>query len=202
MTLRVKICGLTSVADALASVDAGADLIGLNFYAGSPRCITVERARAIRGAIGARAAVVGVFVNAPRDDVAALLEAVPLDLIQFHGDEDESALAGWPVPVIRAFRLRPGAHNEAVARTRADFVLLDAYDPDAYGGTGRALALDELRRYDLSRAFVSGGLNAANVSAVAALRPYAVDVASGVESAPGIKDCDKLRSFVRNAKSA
>jgi phosphoribosylanthranilate isomerase len=202
MTLRVKICGVTSVADALASVDAGADLIGLNFYARSPRCITVERARAIREALGARAAVVGVFVNAPRGDVAALVEAVPLDLIQFHGDEDESALAGWPVPVIRAFRLRPGAHNEAVARTRADFVLLDAYDPYAYGGTGRALALDELRRYDLSRAFVSGGLNAANVSAVAALRPYAVDVASGVESAPGIKDCDKLRSFVRNAKSA
>lgn len=202
MTVKVKICGVTRVQDAEAAVQLGADMVGLNFHAPSPRCITLQRAREIRDAIGGRAKLVGVFVNAARDFIEERVAVLKLDLIQFHGDEDESALAGWPVPVIRALRLRASEHLDAIKHTRADFVLLDTFDSKLYGGTGRARRLADLNGCDLSRAFISGGLNAVNVAAAAALHPYAVDVASGVESQPGIKDRAKLRSFIRNAKSA
>jgi len=202
MTVKVKICGVTRVQDAEAAVQLGADMVGLNFHAPSPRCITLPRAREIGDAIGGRAKLVGVFVNAARDFIEERIAVLKLDLIQFHGDEDESALAGWPVPVIRALRLRASEHLDAIKHTRADFVLLDTFDPALYGGTGHARPLADLNGCDLSRAFISGGLNAVNVAAAAALHPYAVDVASGVESQPGIKDRGKLRSFIRNAKSA
>ncbi|MGH7864224.1 MAG: phosphoribosylanthranilate isomerase [Candidatus Binataceae bacterium] len=202
MTVRVKVCGVTRVEDAQAAVQLGADLVGLNFYTPSPRCITMERAREIHDAIGGRAKLVGVFVNAAREYVEERVDGLKLDLIQFHGDEDENELGGWPVPVIRAFRLRAGDRPDALTATRAEFVLLDTLDPKLYGGTGHARGLAGLSGYDLSRAFISGGLTAKNVAEAAALRPYAVDVASGVESAPGIKDSAKLASFIRNAKSA
>jgi phosphoribosylanthranilate isomerase len=144
--------------------------------------------------------VVGVFVNAGRDYVEERPQDLDLDLIQFHGDEDESALSGWPVKVIRAFRLRADALDAALPVTRADYVLLDTLHPGLYGGSGHARPLTGLERLDLSRTFISGGLTP-GVGATAALRPYAVDVASGVEFAPGIKDHDKLRSFIANAKS-
>ncbi len=202
MAVRVKICGVTRAEDADAAAAAGADFVGLNFYDKSPRYIGLDRARAIRDAVGRRASMVGVFVNASREFIDERLRALALDLIQFHGDEDESALIGWGVPVIRALRLRPGDDPaRAIAATRADFVLLDTHAP-GYGGSGRARALDGLERIDLSRVFIAGGLNPETVVSAAALRPYAVDVASGVESAPGIKDHQKIRSFIANAKSA
>ncbi|MGO9605260.1 MAG: phosphoribosylanthranilate isomerase [Candidatus Binataceae bacterium] len=201
MTLRVKICGVTRVADAEAAIAAGADLIGLNFYAPSPRCIDLERALGIRNSIGARAKVVGVFVNADRAYVDDRLREVRLDMIQFHGDETDDALAGWPVPVIRAVRVRGGEAAAAISSAHSDYVLLDSFHPSLYGGSGVARPLEDLTGLDLSRVFISGGLNPANVAEAAALRPYAVDAASGVESAPGVKDHPKLRSFVANAKS-
>jgi len=199
MTVRVKICGITRVEDARAAIAAGADMIGLNFYAKTPRFIDIDRAREIREAVGARATVVGVFVNASRAYIDERLRAVSLDMIQFSGDEDEAALAGWPVPSIVARRLRAGEMSSVTVR-RTDYVLYDAFDAQLHGGTGIRLSLDELRVVDLSRAFVAGGLNPDNVAEVAALEPYAVDCASGVESSPGVKDHDKLRSFVNNAK--
>jgi phosphoribosylanthranilate isomerase len=123
-------------------------------------------------------------------------------MLQFHGDEEEGALAGWALPVIRALRVRGGEALGAISRTHADYVLLDTFHSALYGGSGVARPLDELTRLDLSRVFISGGLNAANVAEAAALGPFAVDAASGVESSPGIKDHLKLRSFVANAKSA
>jgi phosphoribosylanthranilate isomerase len=206
MTVRVKICGITRVDDAEAAVAAGADIIGLNFYPPSPRGIALGRALEIRAALGDAVRVAGVFVNAVRGYIETRVAALALDLIQFHGDEDDAALAGWPVPVIRALRLRPeqgaAALRDALAHPGADFILLDTFHPGLYGGTGQARPLAELEGLDLSRVFLSGGLNPDNVAAAAALHPYAVDAASGVESAAGVKDHAKLRSFVANAKSA
>ncbi len=202
MTVRVKICGVTRGEDAEAAIGAGADLIGLNFYPPSPRCVPLESARRIRDLIAGRAHVVGVFVNSTRADIDRHLRELRLDLLQFHGDEDDSALVGWPVPVIRALRVRGGEASAALANARADFVLLDTFHPSLYGGSGVARPLEDLKGLDLSRVFISGGLNAANVAEAAALHPYGVDAASGVESSPGVKDHSKLRSFVANAKSA
>jgi phosphoribosylanthranilate isomerase len=197
VTIRVKICGITRVEDARAAVAAGADMIGLNFYAKSPRYVEIDRAREIREAIGSSAAVIGVFVNAHRAYIDERLRAASLDMIQFSGDEDDAALAGWPVPCIVTRRLKPG---ENMTPHRADYVLFDAFDARLLGGTGSRIPLGQLRVLDLSRAFVAGGLNPDNVAEVAALEPYAVDCASGVESSPGVKDHDKLRRFVNNAK--
>jgi phosphoribosylanthranilate isomerase len=201
VSVRVKICGITRVEDAEAAIALGADMLGLNFYPPSPRHLALDAAREIRGAIGRRAMVVGVFVNATRDYIYERVRDLDLDLIQFHGDEDESALCGWPVKVIRAFRLRPDAPNAALPATAADYTLLDTFHPGLYGGTGHARPLAGLARFDLARVFISGGLHPTNVAEAAALEPYALDVASGVESAPGIKDPAKLRSFIANAKS-
>jgi phosphoribosylanthranilate isomerase len=200
MTVRIKICGITRPGDARAAVELGADMIGLNFYPPSPRCLDLERARAVREAAGGRALAIGVFVNAERAFVEERMAALALDMIQFHGDEDASALGGWPVPVICAIRVRAGDAARAIAAARADFVLLDTFHDSLYGGTGVARPLDDLRGCDLSRVFISGGLNPENVGAAAALGPYAVDVASGVESAPGVKDHSKLRSFIDHAR--
>jgi len=197
----VKICGVTRTEDADSAIALGAEMIGLNFYPPSPRCLSRDRAREIRHAIGARAIVVGVFVNASRDYIEERRRELDLDMIQFHGDEDESALKGWPVKVIRALRLRADAPDAALPLTRADYILLDTFHPELYGGSGQSRRLTGLERFNLDRVFISGGLTPANVGSAAALHPYAVDVASGIESAPGIKDHDKLRSFIANAKS-
>ncbi|HEY1865503.1 MAG TPA: phosphoribosylanthranilate isomerase [Candidatus Acidoferrales bacterium] len=202
MTVRVKICGVTCIEDAEAAILAGADLIGLNFYRPSPRYLDRAGARAIREVIGHRAQVVGVFVNEARSVIGDCAHDLGLDMLQFHGDEEEDALSGWTLPVIRALRVRTGEALVAISRTHADYVLLDTFNSALYGGSGVARSLEELKRLDLSRVFISGGLNATNVAAAAALGPFAVDTASGVESTPGIKDHLKLRSFVANAKSA
>lgn len=201
MTVRVKICGVTSAADAEAAIAAGADMIGLNFHPPSPRYLALEQARVIRETIGARATVVGVFVVADRAHVEEYRRALALDILQFSGDSDVSTLANWPVPVIATYRIKPGELVTADARN-ADYILLDAFDAKLFGGTGTRLALDQLRALDLSRVMVAGGLTPDNVGEVAALNPFAVDVASGVESSPGVKDHQKVRSFVANAKRA
>jgi phosphoribosylanthranilate isomerase len=202
MTIRVKICGVTLPEDAEAAASMGADMIGLNFYPKSPRFLELARAREVRAAVSGRAALVGVFVNASRETVAEHLGELCLDMIQFHGDEPEEFLEGWPVPVIRALRLRPGEPLDTSASTRASYLLVDTFHPTLYGGTGRARSFSGLGGANLSRVIVSGGLTPENVAEAAALRPYAVDAASGVESAPGVKDHQKLRRFIENAKSS
>jgi phosphoribosylanthranilate isomerase len=203
MAVGIKICGITRYDDAELAVGLGADFIGLNFYPASPRCLRLEPAAAIARAVKGRAKLVGVFVNAARAYIKERLESLDLDLLQFHGDEDDDALEGWPVPVIRALRLRSDAALEAVelGSIKADFILIDTFHPQLFGGTGQTRRLDALRALDLSRVFVSGGLAPENAAEAAAFNPYALDVASGVESAPGIKDGGKLRSFIANASS-
>lgn len=206
MSVRVKICGVTRVEDALAAADAGADLLGLNFYAKSPRCVTLAQALEIRHAVKRRVKLVGVFVNASRQEIVEIGRELTLDFVQLHGDEPEDHLAGASLAVIRALRLKPGTSADdftrMLERTRADLVILDSYASSLYGGTGVALDPQALARFDLSRALIAGGLNPETVAKAARLNPYGVDVASGVESAPGIKDHRKLRSFIVNAKSA
>lgn len=202
MTLMVKICGITRAEDARAACEFGADLIGLNFYEPSPRCVPLARAGEVRAAIDESCRAVGVFVNASREYVRERMRELSLDLLQFHGDESDDFIHGWEVPVIRAVRLKAGEKFDPRLHLRADYVLLDTFHPGLYGGTGASRPLSDLTGIDLSRVFISGGLNPVTVSEAAALKPYAVDVASGVESAPGIKDHDKLRRFIRNAKSA
>ncbi len=137
-----------------------------------------------------------------REFVERMLHQLNLDMLQIHGDESGELLEGWPVPVLRPLNLRPEHAAADLLQRAGGFVLIDSYDPRLYGGTGRAIAIDDLRKLDLRRCFVAGGLTPETVKAVAALGPYGVDVASGVESAPGIKDHVKLRSFIENAKSA
>jgi phosphoribosylanthranilate isomerase len=202
MAVRIKICGITRVEDAREAVNLGAEFIGLNFYRPSPRYLETKVALEISRIVAGRVRIAGVFVNATREYIAQRLEALKLDLIQLHGDEDEAMLGGWPVPVIRTLRLRPEQIDGAFPATRADFLLIDRFDPQLFGGTGQPLPYERLRGRDLSRVFISGGLTPANVADAVALNPYAVDVASGVESAPGIKDHSKLRSFFLNANSS
>jgi len=202
MSVRVKICGITSIEDARAAIEFGVDMIGVNFYAPSPRSVSLARACEIRAAIDSHCKVVGVFVNASREFITTCLREASLDLLQFHGDEPDSLLDGWPVPVIRAMRLKVGEPFEPARYASSIYTLLDTFHPGLYGGTGAKRPLTDLRGLDLSRVFISGGLDPENVAEAAALHPYAVDVASGVESAPGFKDHDKLRRFIRNAKSA
>lgn len=206
--VKVKICGVTLVEDALAACEAGADMIGLNFYPASPRAVNLAQAARIRAAVGKRAVVVGVFVNPVREFVAEALAMLDLDLLQIYSDRDPGLHAGWPVGVIRPLSssaaLPPdlGERQRETALGPADLILIDAYDPRRYGGTGNALPLAALAGRDLSRCLVAGGLRPETVAAVAALSPYGVDVASGVERAPGRKDHQLIRSFIRNAKSA
>jgi len=200
--VRVKICGITSPADALAAIDAGANLLGFNFYKKSPRYITEADAAKIRRRIPARVQTVGIFVNAPPADVAELCRSLKLDLAQLHGDESPETVAdvARTIPVIKAFRLEPEFPLSTLDEYPEAFAyLFDAAKTDQYGGTGRTTEWDVARRAALTRRIIlAGGLKVGNVGeAVRIVRPYAVDVASGVESKPGKKDHARMRDFVQ-----
>jgi phosphoribosylanthranilate isomerase len=203
MSVRVKICGVCTVADARAAVAAGADFVGVNFVPGSPRRIAPARAREIAAAIPGTP-LVGVFVDAARAEVEDIAAAVGLAMLQFHGEESPEYCAGWPWRTVKALRARPGTPLVALAaRYPTDFVLVDTFVPGVYGGSGVALDPEAAARVPPERLFVAGGLLPDTVGAVVRrLRPFAVDVASGVESRPGEKDHAKLAAFVRAAKAA
>ncbi|WP_134677813.1 phosphoribosylanthranilate isomerase [Ectopseudomonas khazarica] len=200
MRVRSKICGITRVEDALAAVEAGADAIGLVFYARSPRAVSVEQAVAIVQALPPFVTSVGLFVNMPREQLRALLAQVPLDLLQFHGDESPADCEGFARPYIKALRVRA---REDVAAMMAPYagargILLDTFVEGVPGGTGAAFDWS-LVPPGVSRPIIlAGGLDASNVaSAIRQVRPYAVDVSGGVEASKGIKDASKIRAFVR-----
>lgn len=204
-TVRSKICGITRIEDALAAAEAGADAIGLVFYAKSPRAVNVQQARAIIAELPPFVTTVGLFVNATRCELGEILEAVPLDLLQFHGDETPQDCAGHHRPWIKALRVRPGDDLKAACRqyAAASGILLDTYVPGIPGGTGEAFDWS-LVPADLDKPIIlAGGLSAANVGqAIAQVRPYAVDVSGGVEHAKGIKDPAQIEAFVRAVKQA
>lgn len=214
--IRIKICGVTRVGDAVAAVDAGADAIGLNFYPPSPRSLDLETAATIAREVAARALVVGVFVNEAASRIGEIADAVGLAAIQLHGDEPAELLGELPVglPVIRAARVGPPGFDAQLAKFRdaprqPDAWLVDAPMSPAgeYGGTGRRADWGAVAREQTKLAptplVLAGGLTADNVAeAIHAVRPAGVDTASGVEASPGVKDAGRMRRFVAAAAAA
>ena len=203
--VRSKICGITRLEDALAAVEAGADALGFVFYPPSPRAVSVQQARAIIAALPPFVTTVGLFVNASSCELNETLDALPLDLLQFHGDESPQACDGYHRPFIKALRVRPGDDIAAACRAygKASGILLDAYVPGVPGGTGERFDWSLIPR-DLPKPIIlAGGLDPDNVAqAIAQVRPYAVDVSGGVERSKGIKDHDKIRAFMSAVRSA
>jgi len=203
--VRSKICGITRIQDALAAVEAGADAIGLVFYAKSPRAVTVQQARAIISALPPFVTSVGLFVDASRFELCELLDAVPIDLLQFHGDESPADCDGYHRPYIKALRVKPGDDIAAQVALykNASGVLLDTYVPGIPGGTGEAFDWSLVPEGLSKPVILAGGLTAANVAqAITRVRPYAVDVSGGVELTKGIKDAEKIRAFMQAVKAA
>jgi len=203
--VRSKICGITRVDDALTAAKAGADAIGLVFYAKSPRAVDVRQAREIVAALPPFVTTVGLFVNASRCEINEILDAVPLDMLQFHGDETPAQCEGFHPPWFKALRVGNGEDIEAqVARyANASGILLDTFVAGVPGGTGERFDWSLIPAALAKPLILAGGLTAENVQqAIAQVRPYAVDVSGGVEASKGVKDASKVMAFVGRVRSA
>jgi len=203
--VRSKICGITRLEDALAAAEAGADAIGLVFYAKSPRAVDIATAREIVSGLPPFVTSVGLFVNASRCELNEILEALPLDLLQFHGDETPADCEGFHRPYIKALRVRPGDDIEAACQryASASGVLLDTYVAGVPGGTGEAFDWSLVPARLSKPVILAGGLSPDNVSdAIARVKPWAVDVSGGVEAAKGIKDPARIAAFLQAVKCA
>ena len=202
---RVKICGITRPEHAKAAAGAGADAIGLMFYEPSPRYVTRDRARMVCAALPPLVSVVGVFVNPEPRDIEAVVDGLPVDLLQFHGEEPPELCASAGKPYVKAVRVRTRDDIvEAAARySGARALLLDAHHDALWGGTGSRFDWNVVPG-DVGRPIVlAGGLNPENVAgAIRLVRPFAVDVSGGVESAPGEKDAQSMERFMKEVTSA
>jgi phosphoribosylanthranilate isomerase len=204
--MRVKICGITNPADAVAAVDAGADALGFVFCEQSPRRLSIARACEITRTLPPYVAKVGVFVDAPEAAIKEAIRECRLDTIQLHGNEPPEFCLRFPdVNVCKAFRIRNADSVTALAGYQADAFLLDSFDPGRHGGTGARFNWEwagDARKFGRP-IILAGGLTAENVAqAISLARPYAVDVSSGVESAPGKKDAAKVAAFIQAAKQS
>jgi len=201
---RVKICGITSTIDAEYALAAGVDAIGLVFYAASPRYVLPEQARAIAAAVGPLVTVVGLFVDAQVQYVSDIIAQVPLNLLQFHGNESADYCRQFSLPYLKAIRMKPGLDlvNRINAYRSASGILLDSYRKGMPGGTGACFDWRLVPAHHGNRPLVlAGGLTAENVQqAITRVRPYGVDISGGVESAPGIKDEAKIQMFMQNVR--
>ena len=217
----IKICGIRNAETAQAVADLGASALGLNFYTPSPRSILVETAQEIQVALESRdVALVGLFVNHGLDEIENIARTVSLDLIQLHGDESPEFLLELAqrlpeMPLIRAFRIR-GSNLDEVADYLAqceqlgkkpDYLLIDAYSPDSFGGTGKLAPWGLIQKFyhftDWPPLILAGGLTPENVAdAIRSVSPYGVDTASGVEEAPGAKNRELVASFIKQAEKA
>ena len=205
MKTQVKICGLTSVADAQAAAAAGADLIGLMFYAGSPRHVSLAQAAEIARALPPFVLRVGVFVNPDEALVTRAIAECGLNLLQFHGDEPSAFCTQFGLMSVKALRVRDAASLQTLAEYHTDAFLLDAYSAAGRGGTGEQFNWDlaVTAQHWGKPIFLAGGLTPANVAAaVRQVRPFAVDVSSGVEAAPGKKDPAKMQAFIAAVRAA
>jgi phosphoribosylanthranilate isomerase len=195
--LFVKICGITRPQDAALAAGLGASALGLVFWPSSPRKVSVEAAKAIAADIPAGVLKVGVFVNQPVEDVARIMDDVGLDVAQLHGHESPEYCQSLGGKIFKAVGMADNG-SVSIEDFGSDIVLLvDAYDAARFGGTGKTVNWDSAREIAATRrTILAGGLNAANIKlAVRSVRPYGVDVSSGVESAPGVKDPNRLRTF-------
>lgn len=203
--VRSKICGITRIEDALLAVAAGADALGFVFYPPSPRAVTVAQAQAIIAALPPFVTTVGLFVNASRRELSELLSVLPLDLLQFHGDETPADCAGYQRPYIKALRVKPGDDVAQLAApyAQASGILLDTFVPGVPGGTGAAFDWSLVPRNLSKPIILAGGLTEQNVfAAIEQVQPYAVDVSGGVEASKGIKDGLKVAAFLREVRRA
>ena len=207
-TTWIKICGVTRVEDIEFCVELGVDAVGFNFVSGSPRCITPEHAAKIATTLPNEIERVGVFVNRTRSEVRQISIRAELSTLQFHGEEPDSMLSDWgEFKVIRA--IRPKSEKEVlplIQRTSTSRILIDAFCQDKHGGTGKQVSrelLDSAKLHCQSSLIISGGLTPKNVSDVVSVyRPYGVDVASGVEQSPGVKDRGLLEEFVAAVRAS
>jgi phosphoribosylanthranilate isomerase len=203
MRTRVKICGITSRQDAEFAVDFGADAIGLVFYPESPRAVTVAQAKNIVELLPPFVSIVALFVDAAPDTVIECLEALPIDLLQFHGDESAEYCEQFEHPYIKAVRMREGVDLQVVAKhyQKASALLLDSYQPGVPGGTGQIFNWSWIA--NLAKPIIlAGGLNSQNIaSAIQQVKPYAVDVSGGVELQKGIKDKEKIHAFMQEVRN-
>lgn len=196
--IRVKICGLTRAQDMQAAIDAGADAVGLVFYPASPRFVELDQAAALARLVPPFVTIVGLFVNAEPEQVRQTLAAVPIHLLQFHGDEDDAYCRQFDRPFIKAARVKPGMDllQYIGAFPSAQAILLDAF-VEGYGGGGKVFDWTLIPAQPGKPIILSGGLDAGNVTeAIERVRPAAVDVSSGVEAGKGIKDAEKIHAFV------
>ena len=203
MSVKVKICGLTSVADGLAAAEAGADLIGLMFAEKSPRLISIATAAEIAQALPPFLLRTGVFVNPSEDLVMEAIAKCGLNLLQFHGDETPEFCTQFGIMSLKAFRIRDESSLAELPKFPTDAYLLDAYSASGLGGTGEKFNWDlAITAKQFGKPiFLAGGLTPENVAAaVQQVQPFAVDVSSGVESAPGKKDAVKVKAFIQAAK--
>ncbi len=200
--LFVKICGVTNADDAICALENGADAIGFNFYPSSKRYILPEQAREISEALDVSILRVGVFVNPARDYVDATMREVALNAIQFSGNESPDDVHGYKVKIFKAIHITGVESLAAMKSYAVDAFLLDTHRDGNFGGTGGTFDWDVARKAkQFGKVILAGGLTPQNVSAAVRLvRPYGVDVSSGVESLPGIKDHKKIRDFIRRAR--
>lgn len=205
METKVKICGITNLSDGLAAVEAGADALGLNFYEKSPRHISLKTAAEISKQLPPFVMRVGLFVNAPEDLVTRAIGECGLTMLQFHGDEPPEFCTQFGLMSMRAFRIRDAESLKQIPGFHTDAYLLDAYSPEARGGTGEKFNWDlaiEAQKFG-KPIFLAGGLTPENVAdAVRKVKPFGVDVSSGVESCPGKKDHAKVRAFIQAVRVA
>ena len=202
---RSKICGITRPEDALAVASQGADAIGLVFYPPSPRNVSIEQAQAVIAALPPFVTTVGLFVNADEAEIKGILDEVPLDLLQFHGNEEEAYCNSFGRPYFKAVRMADDVDLsvEAARYSSASALLLDSYQKGVPGGTGHAFDWARIPEGLDKPIILAGGLGPENVEeAIRTVRPYAVDVSSGVEAAKGIKDADKIIAFMRGVERA
>lgn len=207
--VKVKVCGITNLDDAKKAVEFGADALGFNFYSPSPRCVAPATARAILQVLPKDVCNVALFVNERKRKVQQILESGRLGdgrqaygCIQFHGEESRDYCSGWKMKIIKAFRLKDKKSLDAMNGFPADFYLLDSWSA-GYGGSGHRFPWDWLEGLTPDRLILSGGLSVENVAdAIKRIRPYGIDVCSGVEARPGIKDHAKLKEFIAAAKGA
>lgn len=202
---RIKICGITRKEDAFAAADLGADALGFVFYGASPRNIDPAEARGIIGSLPPFVTTVGLFVNPDRATVSAVLSEIKLDLLQFHGEEPAEFCASFGVPYLKAVRMKPDLNllQYTVSYPGAAGILVDSFVDGLAGGTGTTFDWARIPA-DLGKPLVlSGGLSPDNVgTAIAAIRPWAVDVSSGVEAGKGIKDKTKMARFIQGVRNA
>lgn len=199
MTTRVKICGITRRQDAEFAIELGADALGLVFYPASPRAVTVEQAKEIVEVLPPFVSIVALFVDAEPEQVNECIAALPIDILQFHGDESPEYCEQFNLPYLKAIRM----HDEvnllmlATSYSSASALLLDSYQPGVPGGTGQTFDWSMINKIDKA-IILAGGLTAENVAmAIKQVKPYAVDVSGGVEQAAGIKDQQKVRAFMQ-----